>query len=71
MCSCSALFPPQYLGARKGIGENEGQAPTIVFSVYCLNKYVEEQLKKFCSAPAALGQNMLIADELWKLVVKL
>lgn len=23
---------------------------------------MEEQLKKFCSAPAALGQNMLIAD---------
>lgn len=49
------------LGARKGPSENEGHS-TIVFSVYCLNKYMQGQWKNFCSAPAALGQNMLIAD---------
>lgn len=49
------------LGARKGPSENKGRS-TIVFSVYCLNKYMEGQWKNFCSAPAALGQNMLIAD---------
>lgn len=56
------LFPPQCLGARNSVSENEGQASAIVFSVYSLNKYIEEQLKKFCSAPGALGQNMITAD---------
>lgn len=58
MCSCNMLFPLQCLGARKSISENKRQAPAIVFCVYCLNKYLGEQLKKLCSAPAALGQNI-------------
>lgn len=62
VCSCSVLFPLQCLGARKSISENKRQAPAIVFCVYCLNKYLGEQLKKFCSAPAARRQNMLIAN---------
>lgn len=41
--------------------EYEAQTPAIVFTVYCLNKYVEKQLKKF-SGPIASGQNMLSAD---------